>query len=188
MNEKLKKRLQEMITEYKKVSKADLSDGQKYFYEYTEQAFNAVLNIDEWIQKSPEEKQSYRIFQVEKMRSRNEDVTKNLLEIELYAKVKEVIPYAMASSYVINNQKKHLTQDLIEFCERQLEIIDENKKVMELPNKLDLEKAFECYFNHIKPDRIPSLKSYKQPEVQNKIGELYNLFERIITTYNNGYN
>ena len=173
-----------MISEYQKVDRKDLSDGQKYFYDYTEQAFNAIISLDEWIQKSSSEKQCYRIFQIAKMRSRDEDVTKNLLEIELYEKIKEVLPYAMASSYVIHNQERHLTQDLVEFCEKQLEIIDENKGVMNPPDKSEVDKAFKCYFNHIQPDRIPSLKVYNQPEVKEKIGELYNLFEKIITTYN----
>ena len=174
-----------MISEYQKIDRTDLSDGQKYFYDYTEQAFNAVLSLEEWIQKSSSEKQCYRIFQIAKMRSRDEDVTKNLLEVELYKKLNEVIPFIMASSYVINNQVRHLTQDLVEFCEKQLEIIDENKGVMNSPDKSKVDKAFECYFNHIQPDRIPSLKVYKQPEVKEKIGELYELYEKIITTYNN---
>lgn len=184
MDEKLKNKLQLMISEYQKVDRSDLSDGQKYFYDYTEQAFNAVLSMDEWINKSSSEKQSYRIFQIAKMRSRDEDVTKNLLEIELYEKLSEVIPYAMASSYVINNQERHLTQDLIEFCQKQLDSIDEKKEVIDAPDKTELDKAFECYFKHIKPDRIPSLKVYKQPEVKEKIGELYDLYENIVTNYN----
>jgi hypothetical protein len=184
MDEKLKNKLQMMISEYQKVDRSELSDGQKHFYDYTEQAFNAVLSLDEWIKKSSSEKQSYRIFQIAKMRSRDEDVTENLLEVELYNKLKEVIPYAMSSSYVIHNQERHLTQDLVEFCEKQLEVIDEKKGVMNAPNKWNVDQAFECYFNHIQPDRIPSLKVYNQPEVKEKIGELYNLFEKIITTYN----
>lgn len=185
MEEKLKNRLRKMISEYKNVDRTDLSDGQKYFYEYTEQAFNAVLNLDEWIQKSSLEKQCYRVFQIAEMRSRGESVTKNLLEIKLYEKLKEVIPYAMASSYVINNKERHLTQDLVEFCEKQIDLIDDNKGIMDSPDKLEVDKAFECYINHIQPDRIPSLKVYKQPEVKEKIGELYELYEKIITTYNN---
>lgn len=185
MNKKLKNKLQRLISEYQKVDKSGLSDGEKLFYDYTEQAFNAVLSLDEWIQKTSAEKQCYRIFQIAKMRSNDEDVTKHLMEVELYDKLREVIPYAMASSYVINNQERHLTQDLVEFCQKQLEIIDENKKVMISPDRHEFNKAFECYLKHIGPDKIPSLKVYEQPEVKRKIGELYDLFEKIITTYNN---
>lgn len=187
MDERLKNKLQMMISEYQKVDRKELSDGQKYFYDYTEQAFNAVMNLDEWIHKSSSEKQCYRIFQIAKLRSRDEDITNNLLEVELYEKLREVTPYVMSSSYVINNQERHLTQDLVEFCENQLNVIDEKKGVMDPPNKSEVDKAFECYFKHIQTDRIPSLKVYKQPEVKEKIGELYRLYEKITTTYNKNY-
>ncbi|MCG8207864.1 hypothetical protein [Tenacibaculum finnmarkense] len=127
---------------------------------------------------SPDEKQGKRILQIAKFRQRDWGVKDQLNEINLYSKIREVIPYIMAVSYKINMEEKHLTEDLLGFCESQLEIIDSSsyKRKIIFPSKEEIEKTFKSYKERIKPNKIPSLKVYNQPEVNKKIEELYQMF------------
>jgi len=131
-----------------------------------------------WGVAAEENKQSKRILQLAISRGQDLDVTDQLNEINLYSKIREVIPYIMAVSYKINMEEKHLTEDLLNFCENQLEIIDSSpyKRKIIFPNKEEIETAFKSYTERIKPNKIPSLKVYNQPEVNIKIEELYQLF------------
>ena len=78
----------------------------------------------DWGLAEEDNKQSHRIFQLAKFREEGIDITSQLKEIILYSKIKEVIPYIQAVSYRINNEQKHLTEELLLFCQKQLEIID----------------------------------------------------------------
>lgn len=131
-----------------------------------------------WGLASEENKQSRRIIQLAKSREQDENTKDQLNEIALYSKIKEVIPYIMAVSYKINLEEHHLTHDLLNFCEKQLEIIDLSlyKRKIVFPTRDEVETAFKCYTERIKPNKIPSLKVFKQPEVNEKIEELYQLF------------
>ena len=62
--------------------------------------------------------------------------------------------------------------------ENQLEIIDASpyKKKIIFPTKSEINEAFRSYIEMIQPNKIPSLKVYKQPEVNQKIEELYQMF------------
>ncbi|WFO15317.1 hypothetical protein M601_016025 [Cellulophaga baltica 4] len=131
-----------------------------------------------WGIATEENKQSKRILQLAMSRRQDIDVTDQIKEINLYSKIRETIPYVMAVSYNINLEEKHLTEDLLEFCEKQLEIIDSSpyKSKIVFPTKEEVEIAFKSYTERIKPNKIPSLKVYKQPEVNEKIEELYQMF------------
>lgn len=132
----------------------------------------------DWGLAEEENKQADRILQLAQLRAQDFDVSEDLKEIDLYSKIREVIPYIQAVSYRINNEPKHLTEDLLQFCEKQLEIIDSSpyKSTIKFPSKSEIEEAFRSYTERIKPNKIPSLKVYKQPEVNHKIEELYQMF------------
>ena len=132
----------------------------------------------DWGLAEEDNKQSNRILQIAKYREESFDVSQPLREINLYSKIREVIPYIQAASYKINNEQKHLTEDLLLFCENQLEIIDASpyKKKIIFPTKSEINEAFRSYIEMIQPNKIPSLKVYKQPEVNQKIEELYQMF------------
>lgn len=129
----------------------------------------------------PKNKQLKRILRLAKSREQDWDTKDQLNEINLYSKIKEVIPYIMAVSYRINMEEKHLTEDLLSFCENQLEIIDSStyKRKITFPTKEEIETAFKCYTERIKPNKIPALKVYKQPEVNQKIEDLYQMFLKL---------
>lgn len=131
-----------------------------------------------WGLATEENKQAKRILQLAISREQGVDVTDQLNEINLYSKIREVIPYIMAVSYNLNIEKKHLTEDLLNFCENQLEIIDTSpyKRKIVFPTRAEVEIAFKSYTERIKPNKIPGLKVYKQPEVNKKIEELYQMF------------
>lgn len=142
------------------------------------EAFEEIKKSFEWEVYLPEQKQSSRILNVAKMRREEIDVTDHLNQIELYSKIQEVIPYIMAVSYKINMEDKHLTEDLLNFCENQLEQIDLSSRSIKVnfPSIDKIEKAFKSFNERIKPNKIPVLKVYYQPEVTQKIDELYQLF------------
>ncbi|MBC8766596.1 hypothetical protein H4O18_01195 [Arenibacter sp. BSSL-BM3] len=132
----------------------------------------------DWGLAEEDNKQSNRILQIAKYREESFDVSQPLHEIKLYSKIREVIPYIQAASYKINDEQKHLTEDLLLFCENQMEIIDASpyKKKIIFPTKSEINEAFRSYKEMIQPNKIPSLKVYKQPEVNQKIEELYQMF------------
>lgn len=165
----------------KQLSKADLSDTAKEGLLLRLEAFEDIKERLDWVLLPDDNKQSSRILELAKSREAKVDVTNQLKEINLYSKVKEVIPYIQAVSYIIINEEKHLTQDLLEFCKSQLEIIDNSpqKRKYFFPSKEEIELAFKSYIERIKPNKIPSLKVYNQPEVVEKIEELYNTFIKL---------
>ena len=132
----------------------------------------------EWGLAPEENKQSKRILKLAKLREQDLDVTIQLHEIKLYSKIREVVPYIMAVSYKINTENKYLTEDLLNFCEKQLNIIDSTgyRRGIAFPYLKEIEIAFKSYIERIKPNKIPSLKVYNQPEVNDKIEELYQMF------------
>ena len=132
----------------------------------------------DWGLAEEDNKQSNRILQLAKFREEGIDISSQLKEIILYSKIKEVIPYIQAVSYRINNEQKHLTEELLLFCQKQLEIIDASpyKRKIIFPTKQEVDKAFRNYNEIIKPDKIPTLKVYRQPEVNQKIEELEQMF------------
>jgi hypothetical protein len=142
------------------------------------EVFEDVRERFDWAIKPLEDKQSARIFRLAKDRELGEDVTAQLKEIELYSKIIETIPYIKAISYQINNEPKHLTENLLEFCESQLTKIDFslNKREIVFPSKKEVDGAFKSYHERVKPDKIPVLKLYDQPEVKQKIENLYQIF------------
>lgn len=145
---------------------------------YRLDTFQLLKEKFEWFETSQENKQSKRILQLAKSREQDWDTKDQLNEINLYSKIRETIPYIMAVSYKINMEEKHLTGDLLNFCETQLDIIDSSpyKRKIIFPSKEEIEIAFRCYTERIKPNKIPSLKVYNQPEVNAKIEELYQMF------------
>ncbi len=155
--------------------------------ENDEELFKQKLRIEvleelksgfEWITSPNKNKQMSRILNVAHLRREEIDVTDHLNQIELYSKIQEVIPYIMAVSYKINMEDKHLTEDLLNFCENQLEQIDLSSRSIKVsfPSIDKIEKAFKSFNERIKPNKIPVLKVYYQPEVTQKIDELYQLF------------
>ncbi|MFD0993574.1 hypothetical protein [Tenacibaculum geojense] len=174
----------------KRIESIRLEDKSKYDEDYKkhlsieESVYRRLIENIEYQILSPIEKQSKRVLNLSKLREQNKDVINELNEINLYSKIKEVIPYIMAVSYKINMEEKHLTEDLLEFCEKQLEIIDSSpyKRKIIFPTKEEIEKAFKSYTEKIKPNKIPALKVYKQPEVNKKIEELYQMFLKLSVT------
>jgi len=162
-------------------SDSSIPEDVKLSYEYTAQAYRNIIEKFEWFDTSQENKQSKRILQLAKSREQDWNTKDQLNEINLYSKIREVIPYIMAVSYKINMENKHLTEDLLNFCENQLEIIDSSpyKRKIIFPTKVEVEMAFKSYTERIKLNKIPSLKVYNQPEVNIKIEELYQMFLRI---------
>jgi len=168
----------------KRINTIDSEDKSNYDEEYKKHlsieksVYRQLVEKLEFQLLSPNEKQCNRILQLAKARKNKLDVTDKLNEISLYSKIQEVMPFIMAASYKLNNEEKHLTEDLLSFCKNQLEIIDSSpyKRNIVFPKKGEIEAAFKCYTENIKPNKIPSLKVYKQPEVNEKIEELYQMF------------
>ncbi|MGG8495174.1 hypothetical protein ACQY1Q_02050 [Tenacibaculum sp. TC6] len=168
----------------RRIESINFEDTTNYDDEYKKHlsiekaVFRKVVDNLEYQLLSSEEKQGQRILQLAKSREQDWDVKKQLNEINLYSKIREIVPYIMAVSYKMNKEGKHLTEDLLAFCDRQLEIIDSSpyKRKITFPTKEEVEKAFKSYTERIKPNMIPSLKVYKQPEVNKKIEELYQMF------------
>ena len=160
------------------IQREGLNNRERDKLELRIEVFEEIRNAFEWKTSKEENKQSKRIFQLAKSREQGLDVKHQLNEINLYSKIREVIPYIMAVSYKISMEEKHLTEDLLNFCEKQLEIIDHStyKNKICFPSKKEVEEAFKCYTERIKPNKIPTLKVYKQPEVNKKIEELYKFF------------
>lgn len=160
------------------LSRDDISNTAKNGLQLRLEAYEDIKDKFRWGSASEETKQSKRILQLAKLREQDLETKDQINEINLYSKIREVIPYIMAVSYKINMEEKHLTEELLNFCETQLEIIDSSpfKRKIVFPTKEDIEKAFICYTRRIKPNKIPSLKVYKQPEVSEKIEELYQMF------------
>lgn len=162
----------------------DISDAAREGLTLRKEAFEDIRNRFEWAIRPPSDKQSNRILRLAKDREQGKDVSLQLKEINLYSKIIETIPYIKAVSYTINNEEKHLTEDLLNFCENQLDIIDFSlsKRQITFPSKEEVEQAFKSYTERIKPNKIPVLKSYDQPEVTQKIGELYDMFLALAET------
>lgn len=161
-------------------SEGDLDDS-------AHQRLDLIENLKEkyeWFALSSSDKQAKRILSIARKRESGKDVSTQLREVELYSKIIETIPYIKAVGYEINNEETHLTEDLLEFCNTQLEAIDSslNKRKITFPSKEESEIAFKSYTERIKPDKIPVLKSYHQPEVIQKIGELYDMFLELAET------
>jgi hypothetical protein len=154
------------------------NEREKLKLELRIEVFNEIKNAFEWKTSSEEDRQGRRILAVAKSREQELDVTDQLKEINLYSKIKEVLPYLHATSYPINSEKRHLTQDMIEFCENQLKIIDSTsyKRKINFPIIDEVNVAFKNYLEFIKPDKIPALKVFRQPEAKQKIEELYQVF------------
>ncbi len=179
MNNKLLVYIDKALSNLNRHLKDDISnDREKQKLEMRIEVFEEIRSVFEWKTSKEENKQSRRILQLAKSREQDWDVKDQLNEINLYSKIREVIPYIMAVSYKINMEENHLTEDLLVFCESQLEIIDRSsyKRKIIFPNKEEIEKAFKSYTERIKPNKIPSLKVYNQPEVNEKIEELYQMF------------
>lgn len=162
----------------RKEDKSSYDANYRQHLSIEESIYRKLIENIEYQLLTPDEKQCKRILSIAKNREQNKDVSYQLQEINLYSKIRETIPYIMAVSYNSNSEEKHLTQDLLDFCENQLDVIDSahNKRTITFPTRIEVENAFYCYTDKIKPNRIPSLKVYKQPEVEKKIDELYNLF------------
>lgn len=168
----------------KRIRSIDSEDTTNYDDEYKKHlsvekaVFRRVVDNLEYQLLSSEEKQGQRILQLAKSREQGWAIKNQLNEINLYSKIRETIPYIMAVSYKVNMEEKHLTEDLLNFCEEQLDIIDSSpyKRKIIFPNKEEVEKSFTSYTERIKPNKIPSLKVYRQPEVNEKIEELYQMF------------
>lgn len=172
--EKLKSR----ITSIEQEDKSSYDDDYKKHLSVEESVYRRLIENLEYQILSPEVKQGKRILQIAKNREQNWDVSDQIKEVNLYSKIREVVPYIHAVGYKLNNTENHLTQDLLKFCEKQLEIIDSSsyKRKIKFPAKEEINEAFKSYLEYIKPDKIPVLKVYNQPEVNKKIEELYNEF------------
>jgi hypothetical protein len=176
----LRKRLESI----KKEDASTYDDDYKKHLSIEESVYRRLIDNIEYQMLSPEQKQGKRILQLAKAREQDCDVTNQLKEINLYSKIREVIPYIQAVSYKMNNNEKHLTEDLLFFCQECLDMIDgaDYKREIKFPSKEAIEDAFKSYLEFIKPDKIPSLKVYKQPEVNQKIEELYQEFLKLNET------
>lgn len=170
----LKKRIETIRLE----DKSNYDNDYKKHLSIEESVYRRLVESIEYQILSPSEKQSQRILSLAKSRGQEQETKDQLNEINLYSKIREVIPYIMAVSYKINMEEKHLTEDLLNFCENQLEIIDSSpyKRKIVFTTKEEVETAFKSYTEKIKPNKIPSLKVYNQPEVNMKIEELYQMF------------
>jgi hypothetical protein len=173
----LKKRLESI----KKEDTSKYDDDYKKYLSIEESVYRRLIDNIEYQMLSPEQKQGKRILQLAKAREQNWDVTNQLKEINLYSKIREVIPYIQAVSYKMNDSEKHLTEDLLIFCQECLDMIDSSdyKREINFPSNDAINEAFKSYVEFIKPDKIPSLKVYKQPEVNQKIEELYQEFLKL---------
>jgi hypothetical protein len=152
----------------------------------THQRLDLIENLKEkyeWFALSSSDKQAKRLLKIARRRESGKDVSRQLKEVELYSKIIETIPYVKAVGYEVNNEKKHLTEDLLEFCDAQLEVIDSslNKENVMFPSKEEVERVFKTYIERIRPNKIPVLKTYDQPEVNQKIEELYQTFIQLAT-------
>ncbi|WP_068473057.1 hypothetical protein [Saccharicrinis aurantiacus] len=167
-----------------RIESINLEDKSNYDEDYKKHlsieksVYKRLVDNIEYQILSADEKQCQRILNLAKSRAQGKGVANQLHEVNLYSKIREVIPYIMAISYKINMEEKHLTEDLLSFCEDQLEIIDAspNKLKIIFPTKLEVENAFKSYTERIKRNKISSLKVYYQPEVNEKIEELYHMF------------
>lgn len=164
-------------------SKGDLDDS-------THQRLDLIENLKEkyeWFALSSSDKQAKRLLNIARKRESGKDVSTQLKEVQLYSKIIETIPYIKAVGYEVNNEKKHLTEDLLKFCDIQLEIIDGslNRRNIIFPSKKEVKEAFKSYTERIKSDKIPVLKTYNQPEANQKIEELYQLFMQLTKDYAN---
>lgn len=159
----------------------DISNNAREGLSLRKEVFEDLKDRFEWVERQPDDKQSNRILRLAKSRESGKDVSEQLKEIDLYSKIIDTIPYIKAVSYKINNEEKHLTEDLLNFCENQLNVIDFslNKRKITFPSKVEIEEAFKSYTERIKPDKIPVLKSYDQPEVNQKIEGLYQMFTQL---------
>ena len=159
----------------------DISNNAREGLSLRKEVFEDLKDRLEWVERKSDNKQSNRILRLVKLREMGKDVSGQLKEINLYSKIIEVIPYIKAVSYKTNIEEKHLTEDLLNFCENQLNVIDFslNKRKVTFPLKVEIEEAFKSYTERIKPDKIPVLKSYDQPEVNQKIEELYQMFKQL---------
>lgn len=150
----------------------------------THQRLDLIENLKEkyeWFALSPSDKQAKRLLNIARKRESGKDVSIQLKEVELYSRIRDAVPYIKAIGYEVNNEQKHLTEDLLEFCDAQLEIIDSslNRKNTFFPTKDKVNEVFKSYIERIKPDKIPVLKTYNQPEVKQKIEELYQMFMQL---------
>lgn len=182
MNDEILKYIDSCIDKLnKQLSKYDISDAAREGLLLRKDVFEDVRERFEWSIRPAEDKQSNRILQLAISREKRENISSQLNEIKLYSKIIETIPYIKAISYKINNEEKHLTEDLLGFCESQIQAIDFSlyKQKANFPTKQEVEKAFKCYTERIRPNKIPSLKVYDQPEVVEKIEELYNMLLKV---------
>ncbi len=177
--EVLKKRIETIRLE----DKSNYDNDYKKHLSIEESVYRQLVEKIEYQILTPSEKQSQRILNLAKLRKQNKDITDQLNEVNLYSKIREVIPYIMAVSYRTNMEEKHLTEDLLNFCEKQLEIIDSSpyKPKIIFPSKKEVEIAFKNYTEKIKPDKIPNLMVYNQPRVNEKIEELYQMFLNLVS-------
>lgn len=173
-----------LITTIKNGDKRRLEGGLDDSAEQRLHLLQILKENYEWFALSASNKQSKRLLNLARERRAGKDVSMELKEINLYSKIIETIPYIKAVSYTINNEEKHLTEDLLNFCENQLKVIDFSlsKRKITFPSKEEVEQAFKSYTERIKPDKIPVLKSYDQPEATQKIGGLYDMFLALAET------
>lgn len=170
-----------LLTSIKRGDQMKLEGGLD---DQTHQRLDIMENLKEkyeWLTLSSSDKQAKRLLRIARKRENGKDVSIELKEVELYSKITDTIPYIKAVGYEVNNEEKHLTEDLLNFCENQLNVIDFslNKRKVTFPSKVGIEEAFKSYTERIKPDKIPVLKSYDQPEVNQKIEELYQMFTQL---------
>ena len=170
--------LKKRISSIREKDRSRYDEGYQKHLDIEESVLRRLSENLEYQLLSSEEKQCKRILRLVKSREQDWSTKDQLNEINLYSKIREVIPYIMAVSYKINMEEKHLTEDLLSFCEKQLEVIDSSlyKKEIIFPTAEEVEKVFRSYTERIKPNKIPTLKVYKQPEVNEKIEELYQMF------------
>lgn len=177
MNE-IERELTKMKRRVEDLQKEDFSkydDDYKIFLGIEERVYQKIIEDIEFQILTSELKQAKRILQVAKDREQGWDVIERLKEIKVYSKIIEVLPYILSVSYKLNNVGKHLTQDLYDFCKTQIEKIDGSfyNHKFEFPTKHEIDEAFRSYNEIIKTNKIPALKVYHQPEVAEKIEELY---------------
>lgn len=163
-----------------------LRDGnanEKLRLELRVEIFEEIKEAFEWKTSSEEKKQARRILQIAIDREQGFDVENQIKEVNIYSKIKETLPYIQAVNYKIGSEEEFLVQDLLVFCIKWIDIIDNNspanKRQVKFPPKKDIAEAFRSFVEYIKPNKIPSLKVYYQPEVSQKIEDLLSEFNSL---------
>lgn len=132
-----------------KIDKSELTESEKEYCLHQIEAFNNIENWIIWKLKTPEERQVQRIRSLATMRKI--DALPHILEkqkkiIFLFDIYKTTINYIRAMNTTV-------LDELIEFCEKQIEKIDFSYEgnIIIFPSNTEIENAFKSYFEVIKP-------------------------------------